>query len=89
MTAVKNAIDGLRHYEKSDEIVIAWWDRAWFEEMLDRKLDDAEWDIVLGASEKVLEFCDLGDQLVTHAEKELDEYAEWVETMCNKGETNE
>jgi len=73
MTTVKNAIDGLRHYEKSDEVVIAWWDRAWFEEMLDRELDDNEWDIVLGASEKVLEFCDLGDQLMTHAERELDD----------------
>jgi len=73
MATVKNAIDGLKHYEKGDEIVIAWWDRAWFEEMLDRELDDDEWDIVLGSSEQVLEFCDLGDQLTTHAERELDD----------------
>jgi len=73
VTTVKNAIEGLAHYPKSDEVVIAWWDRAWFEEMLDRKLDDDEWDIVLGESEKVLEFCDLGDQLMTHAERGLDD----------------
>ena len=73
MTTIKNVIDGLKHYEKSDEIVIAWWDKAWFEEMLDRKLNNDEWDIVLGTSEKVLEFCDLGDQLITHAEQKLDD----------------
>jgi len=73
VATIKNITDGLKVYDKYDEIVIAWWDRAWFEEMLDRKLDDDEWDIVLGESEKVLEFCDLGDQLMTHAERGLDD----------------
>jgi len=73
MTTIKNIKDGLKVYDKFDEIVIAWWDRAWFEEMLDRELDDDEWDIVLGACEQVLEYSDLGDQLMAHAEQELDE----------------
>ncbi|MFM9028807.1 MAG: hypothetical protein ACKOQ6_12575 [Bacteroidota bacterium] len=60
-------------YKDSDEIVIAWWDRDWFEELLDRKLDDEDWQIVLASSEKVLEFMDLGDQLMWSAERELDE----------------
>jgi len=78
MTTIKNVIDGLRHYKKNDEIVIAWWDKTWFEEMLNRKLNNDEWDIVLNASEQVLEFCDLGNQLTTHAEQELNN-TEWKE----------
>jgi len=73
MATIKNITDGLKVYDKFDEIVIAWWDRAWFEEMLDRELDDDEWDIVLGACEQVLEYSDLGDQLMSHAEQQLDE----------------
>lgn len=60
-------------YKDSDEIVIAWWDRDWFQELLDRELDDEDWQIVLASSEKVLEFMDLGDQLMWSAERELDE----------------
>jgi len=73
MATIKNITDGLKVYDKSDEIVIAWWDRTWFEEMLDRELDDDEWDIVLGACEQVLEYSDLSDQLMSHAEQQLDE----------------
>lgn len=60
-------------YKDSDEILVAWWDKDWFEDLLDRKLDEEDWQIVLHAGEKVLEYMDLGDQLMWAAERELDE----------------
>jgi hypothetical protein len=62
-----------RKYKDSDEIIIAWWDRDWFEEILDRRLDEIDWGIILHESEHVLEFTDLGDQLAFTAERALDD----------------
>lgn len=74
MAKVKTIVQSLNNqYADGEEIVIAWWDKEWFEELLDRKLDDDDWDIVLSASEKVLEYMDLGDHLMMEAERELDE----------------
>lgn len=46
---------------------MAWWDKEWFEQMLDRKLSRDEWDDVLSAAEKVLEFSNLGDLMADAA----------------------
>lgn len=73
MATIKNITDGLKVYDKNDEIVIAWWDKEWFEDILDRELDDEDWQIILYASDKVLEYSDLGDQLISFAEQALDE----------------
>ena len=57
----------LRTYKPADEIAVAWWDRDWFQELLGRKLSQDEWDEVLSAAEEVLEFTNLGDQMVDAA----------------------
>jgi len=84
MATIKNIKDGLKVYDKFDEIVIAWWDKEWFADILDRELDDEDWQIILYASEKVLEYSDLGDQLITFAEQALDEEGREVKPRKKK-----
>jgi len=58
-------------YAPGDEIAVAWWDKEWFEQTLDRKLSPDEWDAVLWAAEKVLEFSDLGDRMTDAAQASI------------------
>jgi len=63
----------LRNYRPEDEIAVAWWDRDWFQDLLGRTLSDEEWEVVIDAAEGVLEFTNLGDQLIDAAENALSE----------------
>jgi len=63
----------LRNYRRKDEIAVAWWDRDWFQDLLGRTLSDEEWEVVIDAAEGVLEFTNLGDQLIDAAENALSE----------------
>ena len=71
MTTVKDTRAGLRRYRATDEIIVAWWDKEWFETMLDTTLTDDELQQIRGVAETVLEYCDLGDQLQIAAENAL------------------
>ncbi len=72
---IKDAIDMLKNNYKtndadehlSEEVVIAWWDKDWFEQLLDTKLSDDEWLDVLSTSELVIENCSIADQLMSEA----------------------
>jgi len=72
MTTVRDTRNGLRHYKPDTQIIVAWWDKSWFEAALDRKLTADEWDTIQSAAEHVLEYCDLGDQLENAAVEALD-----------------
>jgi hypothetical protein len=77
---IQNALS--TRYKPEEKIVIAWWDKDWFEAMLDRKIDDTEWDVVIESCIDVLEYHDIGDVFMEHAERALDEHSK-------EGETNE
>lgn len=72
---IKDAIDMLKNNYRtndadkhlSEEVVIAWWDKDWFELMLDTKLSDDEWLDILSTSELVIENCDIGQYLMNEA----------------------
>lgn len=68
---VKNAMNVLkdRYNKKAEqvELVIAWWDKEWFELMLDTKLSDEEWWDIAIVAEGVLENCDIGQYMMTEA----------------------
>jgi len=66
----------LRNYKPADEIAVAWWDRDWFQDLLGRALSDEEWEVVIDAAEGVLEFTNLGDQMIDAAENALSELTE-------------
>jgi hypothetical protein len=74
MTTVRTVIKSLEAcYDDEDEILIAWWDKSWFEQMLYRKISNDDWEDILGCCENVLEYTDLGDQLEIEAERALEE----------------
>lgn len=68
---VKNAMNVLkdRYNKKAEqvEIVIAWWDKEWFELMLDTNLSDEEWWDIAIVAEGVLENSDIGQYMMTEA----------------------
>lgn len=57
----------MRQYTPDDEIVIAWWDRTWFEQRLDRNLTDEQWHEIVRQAEPVIEWSDMADQLLDAA----------------------
>lgn len=57
----------MRQYTPDDEIVIAWWDRTWFEDRLDRNLTDEQWHEIVRAAEPIIEWTDMADQLLDAA----------------------
>jgi len=81
ISTIKSSLSA--RYAPSDEIAVAWWDKEWFEQMLGRKLSRDEWDAVLSAAEKVLEFSDLGDRMTDAAENTIYEL-ERLETNNRK-----
>jgi len=68
---VKNAMNVLkdRYNKKAEqvEIVIAWWDKEWFELMLDTNLSDEEWWDIAIVADGVLENSDIGQYMMTEA----------------------
>lgn len=77
---VKNAMTVLkdRYNKKAEqvEIVIAWWDKEWFELMLDTNLSDEEWWDIAIVAEGVLENSDIGQYMMTEALETLKQLRE-------------
>ena len=71
MTAIRHVRAGLKGRKPDEEILIAWWDKEWFEEMLDTKLTDEQWHNVIRRCEKTMEFCGWADDLTYAAEEAL------------------
>ena len=71
MSEVRHVRAGLRRYKPGDHLVVAWWDKEWFETMLETALTDDEWAAILDAADTVLEYAQLGDQLTDAAENAL------------------
>jgi hypothetical protein len=61
------------NYKPDDHVLLAWWDKEWFEEMLGRALTASEWEVAYDAALVCLEGTDLGDQMVEAAETALSE----------------
>jgi len=71
---IKDVKDGMnvlkdRYKQKAEqiELVIAWWDKEWFELMLDTKLSDDEWWDIAIVAEGVIENSDIGQYMMTEA----------------------
>jgi len=60
-------------YKPSDELLISWWDKEWFENVLDTKITDDEWERILDFCEKVIGESSQADLLVMYAEQALSE----------------
>lgn len=67
MTTVNEAIAGMEALKSSEEILIAWWDKQWFEDILNTKLSEEEWAEIRHLCEKTMEHCGWGDDLTNTA----------------------
>lgn len=72
MTTFREAIAGMKGRKSNEEILIAWWDKEWFEDMLNRKISDDEWAQIRRRCEKSMEYAGWGDDLTWAAEEALD-----------------
>lgn len=73
MTAIRNVRSGLKGRKADEEILIAWWDKEWFEEMLNTKLTNDEMALIVRSCERAMGFLNWGDDLMDAAETGLEE----------------
>lgn len=74
---VSQAIQMLSGHDPDDEIVIAYWTKQWFVDILEQDISDEEWSDIVDACTNTLEWNDVGDDICSTA----------IETIeNNKGE---
>ena len=69
---VKYAIQQLSALKPDDEIVIAYWTKEWFIDVLGREINDDQWDDITGECDDVIDNMPIGDYLETAATEILD-----------------
>jgi hypothetical protein len=69
---VKYAIQQLSDLDPEDEIVIAYWTKEWFIDVLGREINDDQWDDISGAGDDVIDNMPIGDYLEAAATEILD-----------------
>ena len=69
---VKYAIQQLSALKPDDEIVIAYWTKEWFIDVLGREITDDQWDDISGECDDVIDNMPIGDYLQAAATEALD-----------------
>jgi hypothetical protein len=69
---VKYAIQQLSLLKPDDEIVIAYWTKEWFIDVLGREITDDQWDDISGECDDVIDNMPIGDYLQAAATEALD-----------------
>ena len=69
---VKYAIQQLSALKPDEEIVIAYWTKEWFIDVLGREINDDQWDDITGECDDVIDNMPIGDYLETAATEILD-----------------
>jgi hypothetical protein len=69
---VKYAIEQLKQLDKDDEIVIAYWTKEWFTEILAREITDDQWLDIADVCDDTLEWNGVGDMMQSAAIELLD-----------------
>ena len=67
---IKYVREQISSYLPSDAILIEYWDREWFEARIG-SITDKEWQSIIKAGDKVLEYSGISDLLIEMAEDEL------------------
>ena len=60
---VKYLIDQLKKYNPDDEIIVAYWDKEWFDDRCDIEIADDQWQDIIGDGENVVENMEIGGYL--------------------------
>lgn len=61
---VKYAIETLKKHIPEQQIVIAYWTKQWFEELLEEEITEEQWDVIVAECESMLEEINIGDRLM-------------------------
>ena len=60
---VKYLIEQLKEYDPDDEIIVAYWTKEWFSELLECDITNEQWIDIADAGNDVIETMDTGDYL--------------------------
>jgi hypothetical protein len=71
MSTVKYVIEQLKQLDKNEEIVIAYWTKEWFTDMLAKDITDDQWCDIVGACDDVIENMPIGDYMTGAAAEVL------------------
>ena len=69
---VKYLIDQLKKYDPDDELIVAYWDKEWFDDQCDLEIADEQWFDILNTGESVVENLEIGGHLYDAARDILD-----------------
>ena len=69
---VKYAIEQLSKLDKNEEIVIAYWTKEWFTDVLARDITDDQWLDIADTCDDTLEWNGIGDIMQAAAIELLD-----------------
>ena len=69
---VKYLIEQLKKYNADDEIIVAYWDKEWFDDQCDIEIADEQWQDILNDGENVLDNLEIGAYLYETARVILD-----------------
>ena len=69
---VKYLIEQLKKYNADDEIIVAYWDKEWFDDQCDIEIADDQWQDILNDGENVLDNLEIGAYLYETARVILD-----------------
>ena len=69
---VKYLIDQLKKYNPDDEIIVAYWDKEWFDDQCDLEINDEQWQDIVLDGENVVENMEIGAYLYEAARLVLD-----------------
>jgi len=69
---VKYLIEQLKKYNADDEIIVAYWDKGWFDDQCDLEIRDDQWQDIMNDGENVVENMEIGAYLYEAARVILD-----------------
>jgi hypothetical protein len=69
---VKYLIEQLKEYDPDDELIVAYWDKEWFDDQCDVEIADEQWFDIMNSGESVVENMEIGGYLYEAARVILD-----------------
>jgi len=68
---VQEIIDNLKEHKPDEEIIIAYWTREWFADLLNRNINDEQWEEIVQTANYEIESSRIGDNLIDLANEVL------------------
>jgi len=69
---VEYLIDQLKKYNPDDEIIVAYWDKEWYDDQCELEITDEQWQDIVGDGDDVIDNMDIGAYLYEAARVILD-----------------